>query len=604
MKTQSSSQLNTVAIIPAYEPPRAFVEYARALLSHGMKALLVVDDGSGEKYADIFAELANIERCVVLSYSENHGKGYALKHAFDYCKSHFDESCVFVTADCDGQHLVEDVQRVAEEVAKTPNDLVLGSRDFSLEHVPARSRTGNVTTRRLYKFFYGLKLQDTQTGLRGFSYALLDELLAIKGNRFEYEMSMLIVLHKKRYTIREIPITTVYEEKPQDVEKVSHYRTFRDGSRVAVVLFKNAFWYLLSALGSGLIEISIFFALTTLALHKLSASAALTIAIPTVTARVLSSIFNYFFNFKVVFHGKQKRSVFRYYTLWTLQLGISYGIACLLTTWITDFGLSVTLTAALITLFKYLFDLFISIISYGVQRAWVFADPKDKRLRFYGFFLRFCRFFFNIFVRKYKCKLQTPEKPTVYLCRHLHTHGPIKVYQSLNFDVHSYVLKNFFTFKSCFQQFGGYTFTVKHKKRGIGLFFARIGAFFAALVVAPLVRSTRAIPVYRGGNDSIKTLRKSMEYLDKGESIMIYPDVDYTASADKASEIYTGFLFLDKLYYNKHKEHLDFVVVRLDTENKEIVESGRARFAENGDFRAQLPQVADELHALLMHRAE
>ena len=85
---------------------------------------------------------------------------------------------------------------------------------------------------------------------------------------------------------------------------------------------------------------------------------------------------------------------------------------------------------------------------------------------------------------------------------------------------------------------------------------------------------------------------------------MIYPDVDYTASADKASEIYTGFLFLDKLYYNKHKQHLDFVVVRLDTTNKAIVESGRARFAENGDFRKDLPRVADELHGLLMHQAE
>ncbi|MBQ7368942.1 MAG: bifunctional glycosyltransferase family 2/GtrA family protein [Clostridia bacterium] len=604
METQNLSQPKTVVIIPAYEPPRAFVDYARALLAQEIARLIVVDDGSGESYADIFNELESMERCTVLSYPQNHGKGYALKHAFAYCKTHFDESYVFVTADCDGQHLVKDVQRVAEEAANTPNDLVLGSRDFSLEHVPPRSRAGNVTTRKLYKFFYGLKLQDTQTGLRGFSYSLLGELLKIKGNRFEYEMSMLIVLHNKHYTIREIPIETVYADPPQDGEKVSHYRTFRDGSRVAVVLFKNAFWYLLSALGSGVIEISVFFALTTLALHHFSASAALTIALPTVTARVLSSIFNYFFNFKIVFHGKQKRSVFRYYTLWTVQLGASYGIACLLTAWITGYGLSVTLTAALITLFKYLCDLFISIVSYGVQRAWVFADPKDKRLHFYGFFLRFCRFFFNIFVRKYKCELQTPEKPTVYLCRHLHTHGPIKVYQSLNFDVHSYVLKNFFTFKSCLKQFGGYTFTVKHKKKGLGLVFAKIGAFFASLVVAPLVRSARAIPVYRGGNDSIKTLRKSMEYLDKGESIMIYPDVDYTASADKASEIYTGFLFLDKLYYNKHKEHLDFVVVRLDTANKAIIESGRARFAENGDFRKDMPRVAAELHDLLMHQAE
>lgn len=593
-------QNNTIVIIPAYEPPRAFIEYVNELTGLGFQEIVVVNDGSGEKYAEVFGALEKIERCTVLSYAENHGKGYALRHAFSYCKERYDENYAFVTADCDGQHLVHDVVRVAEEALKTPRDLVLGSRDFSLDHVPARSRTGNITTRKLYKFFYGLKLDDTQTGLRAFSYSLLNELLKIKGDRFEYEMDMLIVLHRKRYTIREIPITTVYEEKPDDVEKVSHYKTFRDAPRVAFVLFKNAFWYLLSAIGSGVIEITAFFLLARLALGWNFASVALTMAIPTVASRVLSSVFNFFFNFKVVFHGKQKRSVFRYYTLWTVQLGISYGIACLLNTWVATFGASVAVTAALITLFKYLCDLVISIASYGVQRSWVFADPKEKRLHFYGFFLRFCRFFFNIFVRKYECKLETPEKPTVYLCRHLHTHGPIKIYQSLHFDVHSYVLKNFFTFKSCFKQFGGYTFTVKHKKKGLGLVFAKIGAFFASLVVAPLVRSTKAIPVYRGGNDSIKTYRKTMEYLDKGESIMIYPDVDYTASADTASDIYTGFLFLDKLYYNKHKEHLDFVVVRLDTKNKAIVESGRARFSGNADFRAEMPQVAKQLQDLLM----
>ncbi len=602
METQANVQTKTVIIIPAYEPPRAFIDYVNELTGNGFHEVLVINDGSGDKYAEIFDTLAQNPKCKVLSYAENHGKGYALKHAFTYCKEHYDESFAFVTADCDGQHLVKDVVNVAKEALTRPEALVLGARDFSLPHVPKRSRTGNITTRRIYKFLYGLSLTDTQTGLRAFSYSLLDELLAIKGDRFEYEMSMLIVLHKKRYKIVEIPITTVYEEKPSDVEKVSHYRTFRDGSRVAAVLLKNPAWYLISALGSGLIEISVFFLLTNLALGWALPSAALTMAIPTVAARVLSSIFNFFFNFKVVFKGKQKRSVFRYYTLWFFQLGVSYSIACMLNLWITSFGYNAKGTAALITLFKYLCDLLLSIASYWIQQAWVFADPKDKRLHFYGFYLRFSRFFFNIFVRKYKSKVQTPEKPTVYLCRHLHTHGPVKIYQSLQFDVHSYVLKNFFTFKDCYNQFGGYTFTVKHKRRGIGVIFAKIGAFFTALVVAPMIRSVQAIPVYRGGNDSIKTYRKSVEYLDKGESIIIYPDIDYTASEDKASDIYTGFLFLDKLYYNKHKEHLDFVVLRLDRENKTIVESGRVRFTENGDFRKEMPEVAEKLQTLLMQQ--
>ena len=205
-----TNKSRTVVIIPAYEPSHAFVEYAKELNDKGFAGLIVVNDGSNEKYSYIFEELSQIPFCHVISYEENHGKGYALKTAFKYCRDNYGEDTVFVTADCDGQHLADDVENVANKAHDHPNKLVLGSRDFSLDHVPARSKAGNLNIRRMFRFCYGLSLSDTQTGLRAFSYKLFDSLIAIRGDRFEYEMNMLIIFHKKHIGIIEVPIETVY----------------------------------------------------------------------------------------------------------------------------------------------------------------------------------------------------------------------------------------------------------------------------------------------------------------------------------------------------------------------------------------------------------
>ena len=98
---------------------------------------------------------------------------------------------VIVTADCDGQHKVKDIVRVAESVRTDSRELVLGSRTFQGE-VPKKSRIGNAVSRKLFTLFTGMKVWDTQTGLRAFPASLLPWLLSIPGERFEYEQNVLL----------------------------------------------------------------------------------------------------------------------------------------------------------------------------------------------------------------------------------------------------------------------------------------------------------------------------------------------------------------------------------------------------------------------------
>lgn len=103
--------MRKIAVIPAYEPPESFVEYAGQILQM-TDALVVVNDGSNSKYDSIFEKIRELDGATVLSYGENMGKGYALKQAFSHCLTHFALDDIIVTADCDGQHSTADVVAV------------------------------------------------------------------------------------------------------------------------------------------------------------------------------------------------------------------------------------------------------------------------------------------------------------------------------------------------------------------------------------------------------------------------------------------------------------------------------------------------------------
>ena len=279
--------------------------------------------------------------------------------------------------------------------------------------------------------------------------------------------------------------------------------------------------------------------------------------------------------------------------LWTVQLGASFGLT---TVWNVAFnGIPI-----LVTIFKGLSDLLLALLSYQIQNRWVFVTHEHNRLHFWGAFFEFCRSFYNVFKPKYRSFVYPHEsKPCVYVCRHLDLHGPKKVAQSFTFSVHMFVLNYFVSFKRCYKQYSEYTFTKRYGKKVT--LFAKFKAFFAALFVVPLVKSTKPISVFRGGSDSLVTFRQAMKYLDKKENLIVFPDVDYTASNEKKGEIYSGFLYIDKLYHKKYNEHIDFVVINVNDEKKIIENLGKVSFNDDEPYEIQSKKVAEEIRNLLMN---
>ena len=158
---------------------------------------------------------------------DNRGKGYALRHGMQYLLQYCQACAFVVTADADGQHTVEDIIAVGDALHADATGLLLGTRDFSASHVPGKSRAGNRITSKVFHMLYGQKVEDTQTGLRGFSRDLLPQFLRIRGDRYDYEMNQLIHCAIEGIPLRTLPIETVYENNNEG----SHFRAVVDSWR-------------------------------------------------------------------------------------------------------------------------------------------------------------------------------------------------------------------------------------------------------------------------------------------------------------------------------------------------------------------------------------
>lgn len=273
-------------LIPAYEPGEALPALTRALMDKGVP-VVVVNDGSATGLE--YFERIRAQGAVVLEHGENLGKGRALKTGLAWMAEQGYEGVV--TADADGQHSLEDILRVARALADGTRRLVLGIRDIS--RMPNRSRTGNCLTRTLFRLLYGIKLQDTQTGLRGIPLTGENRsgLLSLTGERYEYEMEMLIEAGELFPAgIQELEIETIYLE---DSDTSSHFRPLADGARIYSVLFRHFPRFFLSSILAFLVDYSLFNLLYYLLFHRSVPAAVL--------ARVVSAGVNYTVNRKLVF---------------------------------------------------------------------------------------------------------------------------------------------------------------------------------------------------------------------------------------------------------------------------------------------------------------
>lgn len=225
-----NDEIKRIVVIPSYMPCEKLIGLVDDLHAMGF-IIVVVNDGSTPDRDPIFHTVSS--KASVVYHDVNRGKGAAIKTGLKFVKKNFTEPYVVVTADSDGQHLTEDIEKVCKNAIVHPDCFILGSRNIDRD-APPKSSFGNFVIRRIFSMVTLRNIRDTQTGLRAFSDRFTDRLILIKGDRYEYEMKVLLNLVKSHIPIAEVPVHTVYF----DNNSATHFRVMRDSLRILREVFR------------------------------------------------------------------------------------------------------------------------------------------------------------------------------------------------------------------------------------------------------------------------------------------------------------------------------------------------------------------------------
>ena len=348
--------MKPVVIIPALNPDGKLVALVGNLKKYNLQTI-IVNDGSGKEYENIFEILKSVFQCDVCVHAQNMGKGASLKTGIQFAAVHYPDGAGYVTADADGQHAAEDILRVADVLEKNPDKLVLGTRDFNGQNIPFKSKWGNRITSLAFLLSTSKRCADTQTGLRGIPARYTDICLAVPGNRYEYEMNLLLAMARKKIPFLYESIDTIY----LDENKSSHFHPVKD----SLIIYLNIFKFSLSSMLSAVADLSLF----TVFAHWIFGTGPAGLLAATVTARCMSGGLNYTFNKFWVFGSKKRGTgeAIKYFTLFCCQMMASWLLVASLSTLPLN-----------LTMIKMLVDVTLFFISYMIQKRYVFQSTGKE----------------------------------------------------------------------------------------------------------------------------------------------------------------------------------------------------------------------------------
>ncbi len=342
-----------IVIIPALNPDDGLIHLVQALREQGLSNIVVVNDGSGPEYQSVFQKIESMG-CGLVTHERNRGKGAAIKSGITESIRSYGKGNAYVTADADGQHLPEDIYKVAMQLCRRPDALILGTRDFGGRNVPWKSRWGNRITSLFFRVSNGIACPDTQTGLRGIPACMEELAVREDGDRYDYEMNFLADA-VKQVPLCFVPIQTIYKDR----NRASFFRPFTD----SLLVYGRFLRFLGASLAGAVSDFLLFYFLCKLPL----ASLANRVIVATILARLCSGAINYLLNRFWSFHSRMPVGIeaFRYGVLFICQMAAS----AVFTTILTFLHIPSVLA-------KLIVDTCLFFISFIIQKDWVFRGRR------------------------------------------------------------------------------------------------------------------------------------------------------------------------------------------------------------------------------------
>ena len=181
------------------------------------KDIIVCNDGSTDLTADIAEEMG----AIVINHEKNLGYGGAIRSIFLKAKDLNGD--VLVTFDADGQHRIEDIDKVINPILNGQSDIVIGSRflDDNEKEVPQYRKVGIKVITKITNATIKKDLTDSQSGFRAYSKRVLNEIKPAESG-MGVSTEILIKASSKNLKISEVPIKILYGENSSTHNPVVH----------------------------------------------------------------------------------------------------------------------------------------------------------------------------------------------------------------------------------------------------------------------------------------------------------------------------------------------------------------------------------------------
>lgn len=216
---------NVCVLIPTYNNAGSLADVLQTTLAYTTK-IIVVNDGSTD---NTIAILQQFPQVTAVNYLPNKGKGIAIQTGFkEAAKRGYDYA---ITMDSDGQHYASDLVHFLNKLDELPGALVVGARNLNQENVPTKSSFGNRFSNFWFWVNTGIQLSDTQSGYRLYPLAKLASKKYFT-RKYEFEIEVMVRASWSGIPVVSIPIAVYY---PSPEERVSHFRPFKDFTRISLL---------------------------------------------------------------------------------------------------------------------------------------------------------------------------------------------------------------------------------------------------------------------------------------------------------------------------------------------------------------------------------
>ena len=207
--------MKTVIGIPAYNEGKNIASILLRLKNIS-EHIIVCDDGS----SDLTSEIAKKLGAIVVKHKKNLGYGAAIKTIF--LKAQEINADALVTFDADGQHRIEDIDKILVPIKNNKADIVIGSRFLNdKQKISKYRKIGIKTITELTNITSGTKITDSQSGFRGYNRKTLEN-IKLTESGMGVSTEILIKAKKSNFKIIEVPIIVSYEGETSTHNSIIH----------------------------------------------------------------------------------------------------------------------------------------------------------------------------------------------------------------------------------------------------------------------------------------------------------------------------------------------------------------------------------------------